>query len=353
MESWFGRGLILWYKKNKRDLPWRHETDAYKIWLSEIILQQTQVVQGMGYYLRFIQKYPQVSQLAAANEDEVLKLWQGLGYYSRARNLHATAKVINSQYKGLFPTNYEDIRALKGIGDYTAAAISSFAYNLPFAVVDGNVYRILSRLFGIDTPIDSGQGKKEFQVLATQLLDKKEPALYNQAIMEFGSQYCKPTKPDCENCIFNAKCFAFKAARVSELPVKAKKTKVSNRFLNYVVLIDKNNKIYLNKRSANDIWKGLYEFYLIESEKEISSLQLLKHSKLKQMAGQKFSLLYTSKSYKHILSHQHLFAKFYVIKTESILDKKQTKTGVDNLTDFAFSRLSEKFINDCDLKEIV
>lgn len=353
MENWFSRWLITWYKTNKRDLPWRSHTDPYKIWLSEIILQQTQVIQGTSYYLKFTQKYPKISQLAAAKEDEVLKLWQGLGYYSRARNLHATAKVVNEQYKGKFPTKYEEIKALKGIGDYTAAAISSFAYNLPHAVVDGNVYRVLSRLFGIETPIDSGAGKKEFQQLATELLDKKDPAQHNQAIMEFGSQYCKPVNPDCQNCIFNAKCFAFKAARVNELPVKAKKTKVSDRFLNYIVLIDKNNNIYLNKRSGNDIWKGLYEFLLIESEKEITTLQLLKHKDFKANAGENFKLIHTSKLYKHILSHQHLYARFYVVRASVSLAKKQTKSTLNNLTHFAFARLSEKFLNDCDLKEIV
>jgi A/G-specific adenine glycosylase len=353
MESWFSQGLLKWYKKNKRELPWRNETDAYKIWLSEIILQQTQVIQGTSYYLKFTQSYPKISQLAAATEDEVLKMWQGLGYYSRARNLHSTAKFIQKEHKGLFPSNYNDIKALKGIGDYTAAAISSFAFNLPHAVVDGNVYRVLSRLFGIETPIDSGLGKKEFQELASELLDKKDPAQYNQAIMEFGSQYCKPNKPNCEACIFNSKCFAFKAERVNELPVKAKKTKISNRFLNYVVLIDKKNNIILNRRSENDIWKGLYEFYLIESDKEITLQQVLKNAKLKNIIGQGYNLLYTSKTYKHILSHQHLYAKFFVIKTNSVFSKTRTTTPLNNLMQFAFSRLTEKFLNDCELKEIV
>ncbi|MBA3682270.1 MAG: A/G-specific adenine glycosylase [Bacteroidetes bacterium] len=353
MENWFSRGLITWYKTNKRDLPWRNHKDPYKIWLSEIILQQTQVIQGTSYYLKFTQKYPKIGQLAAAKEDEVLKLWQGLGYYSRARNLHAAAKVVNDSHKGVFPSKYEDIKALKGVGDYTAAAISSFAYNMPYAVVDGNVYRVLSRLFGIETPIDSGTGKKEFQQLATELLDKKEPGQHNQAIMEFGSQFCKPVNPDCPNCIFNAKCVAFKNKQVNELPVKAKKTKVRDRFLNYVVLIDKKNEIYLNRRVAGDIWQGLYEFLLIESDKEITTPQLLNHKKVKEAAGEKFKLLHTSKLYKHVLSHQHLYARFYVVKTSISLSKTQTKTTLNNLTDFAFARLSEKFLNDCELKEIV
>lgn len=353
MENWFSQGLIKWYKKNKRELPWRNETDAYKIWLSEIILQQTQVIQGTSYYLKFIHKYPSVTLLAAASEDEVLKMWQGLGYYSRARNLHTTAKYIQKELNGVFPANYANIKALKGIGDYTAAAISSFSYNLPHAVVDGNVYRVLSRIFGIETPIDSGLGKKEFQQLATQLLNIKDPAQHNQAIMEFGSQYCKPNNPNCEACIFNFKCFAFKADRVSDFPVKTKKTKIKKRYLNYVVLIDKKNNILLNRRSENDIWKGLYEFYLIESGIEITMQHLLKDSKLIEILGPEFDLLYTSKSYKHILSHQHLYAKFFVFKTNKVFTKKQTTSSLKKLTGFAFSRLTEKFLNDCNLKEIV
>ena len=353
MENWFSQGLIKWYKKNKRDLPWRHETDPYKIWLSEIILQQTQVLQGTSYYLKFISTYPKISQLAKASEDEVLKLWQGLGYYSRARNLHATAIKVSKDYKGIFPASHEKIKELKGIGDYTAAAISSFAYNLPFAVVDGNVYRVLSRLFGVETPIDTGIGKKEFQALATDLLDKKNSALHNQAIMEFGSQYCKPNNPQCQNCIFNAKCFAFKNNLVNKFPVKIKKTKISNRFLNYLVLIDKNKNIFLNKRAENDIWKGLYEFYLIESKEELAVNQLLKEIKPNKIIGQNFDLIHATKSYKHILSHQHLYAKFYIIKTNTLFPKSQTKTKLNNLNDFAFARLTEKFLNDCDLKEIV
>lgn len=353
MEIWFSSGLLKWYKKNKRELPWRNETDAYKIWLSEIILQQTQVIQGTSYYLKFIRTYPKISRLAAASEDQVLKMWQGLGYYSRARNLHTTAKLIEKEYKGIFPSDYSEIRSLKGIGDYTAAAISSFAYNLPYAVVDGNVYRVLSRLFGIETPIDSGQGKKEFQLLATELMDKKDPGQYNQAIMEFGSQYCKPNNPNCEACIFNSKCFAFKAQRVVQFPVKAKKTKISNRYLNYFVLIDKKNSVLINRRSENDIWKGLYEFYLIESDKEVSTQELLNNSKLKKTIGPKPNLLYSSKTYKHILSHQHLYANFYVIKTNGIFEKSVSTASLNKLTELAFSRLIEKFLNDCKLKEIV
>ena len=353
MEIWFSSGLLKWYKKNKRELPWRNETDAYKIWLSEIILQQTQVIQGTSYYLKFTKNYPKIGQLANATEDEVLKMWQGLGYYSRARNLHATAKFIQKEHKGVFPANYNDIKALRGIGDYTAAAISSFAFNLPHAVVDGNVYRVLSRLFGIETPIDSGQGKKEFQLLATDLMDKKDPGQYNQAIMEFGSQYCKPNKPNCEACIFSSKCFAFKAEKVNEFPVKVKKIKIKNRYLNYVVLADKKQNILVNRRSENDIWKGLYEFFLVESDEEIAIQTLLNNSKLKKTIGPKPHLLFSSKTYKHILSHQRLYAKFFVIKTNSVFSKSEKTIPLNKLTELAFSRLIEKFLNDCKLKEIV
>ena len=220
--DFFAKRLIKWYNFNKRELPWRSTSDPYKIWLSEIILQQTQVNQGLSYYLKFVEEFQTVKDLAKAPADKVMKLWQGLGYYSRARNLHEAAKNIVNEHKGEFPKAYEDIRALKGVGDYTAAAIASIAYNLPYAVVDGNVYRVLSRIFGIETPIDSTSGKKEFNELANELLTKKNPADYNQAIMEFGALYCRPKNPDCTNCIFNDKCEAYRLNKINLLPVKSK-----------------------------------------------------------------------------------------------------------------------------------
>lgn len=352
MESWFSPELIKWYRKHRRDLPWRNQKDAYRIWLSEIILQQTQVAQGLSYYLKFTQTYPNVSALAGAAEDDVLKLWQGLGYYSRARNLHAAAKHIQEHFKGVFPSEYADIRDLKGVGDYTAAAIASFANDLPYAVVDGNVYRVLSRLFGIETPIDSPAGKKEFQQLATALLNPKKAADHNQAIMEFGSQYCRPVNPDCANCIFNHKCLAFQTGKVSQLPVKAKKTKVRNRYFNYVLLVDKNNRILLNKRGPNDIWQGLYEFCLLETEKELSPKSLAGTKEFMALCGKNYELLHVSGTYKHILSHQHLYARFYVVKTSRAFTAKQTSSKLSTLNDFAFSRLTEKFLNDCVLKDL-
>lgn len=233
--SEFAEILEAWYARNGRfDLPWRDIHDPYKIWISEIILQQTRVVQGMDYYLRFIEHFPDVFSLAAAPEDEVMKLWQGLGYYSRARNLHAAAKEIAAL--GYFPNTYEGVRALKGIGDYTAAAICSFAFRLPYPVVDGNVYRVLSRIYGIDTPIDSKEGKKRFTVLAEELLDREKPDLYNSAIMDFGATQCTPQQPDCLFCPYAERCVARLECRVMELPVKEKKTEVKERYFVYVYI---------------------------------------------------------------------------------------------------------------------
>jgi A/G-specific adenine glycosylase len=353
MESWFSSGIRKWYKDNKRDLPWRKETDPYKIWLSEVILQQTQVIQGQSYYLKFTQNYPTIQHLAAAKEDKVMKDWQGLGYYSRARNLHAAAKVVATERKGVFPDTFDDIRKLKGVGDYTAAAIASFAYNLPHAVVDGNVYRVLSRVFGIDIPIDSTEGKKRFTELANDLLDRKDAATHNQAIMEFGSQFCKPVNPDCPNCIFRGKCDAFRSNSVSSLPVKAKKTKVSNRYFNYFVVVDKNKNVLISKREGSDIWKGLYEFRLVETDSETDEKKLFSLAEVKRFIKNESAVIHVSKTYKHILSHQHLFARFYVVKINSSFEKGSTKSTLKTLTEYAFPRLIEKFLNDCNLSEIV
>ncbi len=352
MEPWLSRNLIKWYEINKRDLPWRHEKDPYKIWLSEVILQQTQVVQGLSYYLRFTQAFPHVNSLAKASEDQVLKLWQGLGYYSRARNLHETAKVISKDFKGRFPAEYNQIRALKGIGDYTAAAIASFAFNLPFAVVDGNVYRFLSRIFGITTPIDTTTAKKQFQELASSILNKKEPALHNQAIMEFGSQYCRPSNPDCPKCIFNSKCYAFKHEQVNQLPVKSKKLKIKNRYFNYFVIADKNKNIRINKRSGNDIWQGLYEFCLVETPGELPQDKLFADPSVKKLCGGNFDLLHTSPLYNHVLTHQRLHAKFYVIRLKRAFTSATPAVSVNELEKMAFSRLTEKFMGHCILKEL-
>ncbi|MBP7807681.1 MAG: A/G-specific adenine glycosylase [Bacteroidia bacterium] len=345
--DFFGKRLLKWYKINKRDLPWRGINDPYKIWLSEIILQQTQVVQGLAYYLKFVKHYPNVKLLAKAPSDEVMKHWQGLGYYSRARNLHEAAKLVANKHKGVFPKTYDEIKELKGVGDYTAAAIASLAFDLPHAVVDGNVYRVLSRVFGVDLPIDSGEGKKYFQKLADELLNKKEAANYNQAIMEFGALYCRPVNPDCASCIFNDKCLAFQKQMVSELPFKSKKTKVRDRYFNYIIFRFKND-IYISKRIKKDIWQDLYEFYLIESDKKQKTDAILKSKQLSEITSAKNMILKSvSHEYKHVLSHQNLHTIFYSIELKSPLKTKLLKkVNISSINKYAFPRLIEKYLKD-------
>ncbi|MFO0356532.1 MAG: A/G-specific adenine glycosylase [Sphingobacteriaceae bacterium] len=349
MDTFFGNTLIKWYKIHKRDLPWRETKDPYKIWLSEIILQQTQVAQGLAYYYKFIDAYPTVKDLAAASQDDVLKNWQGLGYYSRARNLHETAKKIVHDHKGKFPNTYSNIISLKGIGAYTAAAIASFSYDLPHAVVDGNVYRVLSRVFGIETPINSTNGKVQFQQLADELLIKKQAAIYNQAIMEFGSQQCKPVNPNCEECVLQTKCFAFANDQLNKLPVKLNKTKIKNRYFNYFYIEDKNKTVFINQRKGKDIWEGLFELYLVESLKEADLKQLLQNKDLKKIIGNAYAIAPETKQFKHILSHQHLHTTFYKIKLKTTLPKNTGKIPTSKLHELAWPRLIDKFLNICEL----
>ncbi len=315
----FSKILTLWYSKNKRDLPWRNTRDPYKIWLSEIILQQTQVKQGLPYYESFLKAFPSVVTLANAKEEDVLKLWQGLGYYSRARNLHDTAKIIHKELNNEFPNSYSGLIKLKGIGDYTASAIASFCYNAPCAVVDGNVYRVLSRIFGIDTPINSSKGIKLFKILAEDKLNKVDSAIHNQAIMEFGALQCKPKNPLCETCPFNDHCMAFRKNLINTLPVKTSKTKVSKRYFNFLVFIDNQKNTVLEKRTQKGIWQNLYQFPLVEAThnvniNEISELKITAYIK-----NNPFELkLYNSQAIVHKLSHQHLNVKFWIIETTKI-----------------------------------
>lgn len=334
--------LILWYKKNKRDLPWRDTTDPYRIWLSEIILQQTQVAQGLSYYNKFVEIFPTVTHLAKAPEDKVMRLWQGLGYYSRARNLHAAAKTIQTSYKGKFPETYSSIKELKGIGDYTAAAISSFAFQLPHAVVDGNVYRVLARLFDIATPINSSQGKKEFQILADELVNKKKPGLHNSAMMEFGALWCKPQNPKCEDCPVQEYCLAFQNNSVNQRPVKGKKIKIKERFLHYF-LFNYKDSVYIQKRIAKDIWQNLYEFYLIETDEATDPKHLLKHKTIKNL-GFKFKVNSISVAKKHILSHQHLYATFYDLEIDMPLKNNLVKIKRDKLSTVGLPQLIIKYL---------
>lgn len=309
-----------WYSINKRCLPWRQTKTPYFIWLSEIILQQTKVSQGLPYYEAFVANYPNIFELAKAKESDVLKLWQGLGYYSRARNLLATAKYIVSELNGIFPNNFKDLIKLKGVGDYTASAIASICFGETTAVVDGNVYRVLSRFYGINTPINSSKGIKEFKELSQQLIDKKHPSDYNQAIMEFGAVQCKPKNPNCNICPLLQNCFAFHKNRIEELPVTLKKTKVKQKYFNFLVFITEDNTTILEKRLGKGIWQNLYQFPLIETKKSIAFdafEKLLENHDL--VTGAPFNLsLYNKDEIIHKLSHQHLYSKFWIVNVENL-----------------------------------
>jgi len=345
----FSDNLISWYKQNKRDLPWRNTTNPYKIWLSEIILQQTKVNQGLSYYYKFIEHFPTINDLANSSEQKVLKLWQGLGYYSRARNLHATAKVIAKEYKGIFPSDYNSILSLKGIGDYTAAAIASFSYNLPYPVVDGNVFRVLSRIYGIDTPIDTPKGKKTFYLLANELINIKKAAIHNQAIMEFGALICTPKNPNCENCVFNNSCIAFANKQINLLPIKSKKIKQTNRFFNYLIIKTNTSETFITERKNKDIWKGLYDFPLIETSKKVSSFnELSKQTIFQQLLPESATLILNkvSPETKHILSHQKIYATFWHITTNKTkhLEADFTKVNSSSINNYPLPKLIENYV---------
>lgn len=305
--------LINWYRTHKRDLPWRNTTNAYLIWLSEIILQQTRVDQGMPYYYRFSSSYPDIKSFSEASEDEILRLWQGLGYYSRGRNMLKTAKKIMQDYNGVFPTSFKELITLTGIGEYTAAAISSFSANEPKAVVDGNVYRLLSRYYGIFTPINSNLGKKQFQEIANEALDKENAAENNQAIIEFGALQCKPKNPNCNICPLQDSCVAFNNKCVHELPIKLKKIKVKDRFFNYFLII-KENKILIKRRNNSDIWAGLHDLPLIETQNQQDLIKLFHHEEFKKWFPNEIEIGHVTSPIKHILTHQRIYATFIEIK---------------------------------------
>lgn len=310
----FSKQLTYWYLQNKRNLPWRATTNPYAIWLSEIILQQTRVDQGMSYYFKFIENFPTVFDLAAASEEQVLKLWQGLGYYSRARNLHFSAKYIVNELNGRFPATYKELLKLKGIGDYTASAIASICFNEPTAVVDGNVYRVLARYFGIGTAINSSAGIKIFKQLAQELIDEKNPGTHNQALMEFGALMCKPNNPNCGICPLNSSCFALSKHKVKDLPVKEKKAKIKIRHFNYLVIQSSDQKTKMVKRETG-IWKNLYEFPLIETSDIIDENQLVEHKIFKELFCDSTTTvaLFNEEVLVHKLTHQHIHTKFWVV----------------------------------------
>lgn len=325
-----------WYRQNKRALPWRSTKDPYSIWLSEIILQQTRVDQGTAYYYKFIENYPTVMDLAKAEEQEVLNLWQGLGYYSRARNLHAAAKHIATDLNGQFPNNFKEVLKLKGVGEYTAAAIASFSFKEPVAVVDGNVYRVLSRVFNIDTPIDSTEGKKQFAQLAQELISTSNPDTHNQAIMEFGALHCTPANPKCESCPLIAMCLSYEKDTIQSRPVKSKKTKVRDRYFHYLLFEDKEH-FYISQRTEKDIWQNMFEFPLIETDTKLELKDFSPYTDSKATT--------ISSEITHILSHQKIHTLFYhfpasvIIQQESLL-----KVSKQDFTDYPIPRVIDRYL---------
>jgi A/G-specific adenine glycosylase len=342
-------GLLLKWnlEQNTRQMPWKGEKDPYKIWLSEIILQQTRVEQGLSYYNNFVRTFPNIHQLAKTPDEKIFKLWEGLGYYTRCRNLIATARYISKDLKGKFPESHENIKALKGIGPYTAAAISSFAFNLPHAVVDGNVFRVLSRVFGIDLPVDSTEGKKTFTALAEELLDKKQPGIYNQAIMDFGAVICKPAAPLCTTCVFKKHCHAFIHNRVQELPVKEKKILIRTRWFYYLVL-EHRNEIAIRQRMGKDIWQQLFEFPMIETEKESAQKIVLTLAEKKQwLQKDKYEITSLSPLVRQQLSHQLIAGRFIKVKLKQRPkpDHEWRWVKKDQLKQFAFPQFMNQYLS--------
>jgi A/G-specific adenine glycosylase len=349
----FTKAILDWYGNNSRDLPWRKTKDPYQIWISEVILQQTRIAQGLEYYYRFIERFPSIGELAKADEVAVLKTWQGLGYYSRARNLHAAAKEIIENYNGIFPDSYEKLLKLKGIGEYTAAAIASIAYNHPCPVVDGNVLRFFSRYFGIHIPIDTNAGKKKIHEKMLLLIDKKHPGMFNQAIMEFGALQCKPGKPDCGICTFKNRCLAFLEGYVERLPVKSKPKKQKIRYFNYLVILWEKEQggkfLFLRKREKKDVWKNLYDFPMIETFEEISEEKLFSSSDWRNINGEgQFRVTNQTHQYKHILTHQVIFARFYIIQLVYKLnhDLPYLLVPLEEIKNYPVPRLIEEFLNE-------
>ena len=318
----FAPKILNWYREHQRDLPWRQTRDPYRVWLSEIILQQTRVAQGMPYYLSFVETFPTVYDLAEAPEEQVLKLWQGLGYYSRARNLHTTAKMVVSEFDGKFPHTYEELKTLKGVGDYTASAIASFCFDVPEPVVDGNVYRVLSRYFGVDLPINSTEGITYFKELAREVMDAENIRDYNQGIMEFGAIQCAPKKPYCLLCPLQESCVALKENKVDILPIKLNKTKVRNRYFNYLVWLDGNGNTVLEQRKGKGIWQNLYQFPLLETDGPLEDGEIEEKMKVNHTPLEIETLsLYNNEPIIHKLSHQHLHTQFWILKTSHILEE--------------------------------
>lgn len=365
--SCLSQNILIWYKSHRRNLPWRDTRDPYRIWISEIILQQTRVVQGYDYFLRFMERFPTVQALADAPEDEVMRLWQGLGYYSRARNLHAAAKsivskavadhsaiknknvdthVVTTGDDNIFPRSYSEVRALKGVGDYTAAAICSFAYDMPYAVVDGNVYRVLARYFGITEPIDTTRGKKLFAALAQDQLDPSCPSDYNQAIMDFGALVCTPQSPQCSVCPLAETCEALRSGKVDVLPKKEKKLSVKTRYFHYIY-IQAGDYTFIRKRTGRDIWQNLYELPLVESDYQLSAEEVMKAIQPQLAEGERPQLTLLREGVRHVLTHRIIMTDFYLLSlpagTRAFASFQRVRK--EQLADYAFPRLITLFLD--------
>jgi A/G-specific adenine glycosylase len=346
-KKFFSDKLLKWNNtENTRTMPWKGEKDPYKIWISEIILQQTRVQHGLGYYNRFIKAFPNVHSLAFSPQDKVFKLWEGLGYYSRCKNIIASAKYISEELKGEFPKEFNKILLLKGVGSYTASAIASFAYDLPYAVIDGNVFRVLSRFFGIKVPIDSIEGKRHYSTLANELLDKKTPGIYNQAIMDFGAVICKPQIPLCEICPLRINCVAYIKGMVSVLPIKEKSIIRRKRWM-YFLVIENNKKNYVRKRTQKDIWQNLYEFVLIETPAPLTISTLQKQEFFKNIFGSaKFKITKISKPYTQQLTHQTITGQFIEIDSSPLILKDYRLVTQKTLTTLPFPKFPAQYLKD-------
>jgi A/G-specific adenine glycosylase len=350
--SGFKKQIIEWYEENRRILPWRETQDPYKIWISEIILQQTRVNQGLAYYLHFLEIFPDIHTLAGASEEEVLKVWQGLGYYSRARNMHQAAKRIVSEQNGVFPATYEELIELKGIGEYTASAVASIAFGLTHAVIDGNVLRFISRLRGIHEPVNTIKGKEIIKQIMQSEIDETMPGTFNQAVMEFGALVCKPRKPACNVCMFQTICVARNTGNVDQIPVKEKKPGPKPRYFHYIIIILKEDKqvfTFLKKRSDNDIWRNLYEFPVVEGDRLLKWDEIrMKKEFLSIFEEKKPDFTGLVKDIKHVLSHRILHARCFVVHTEQINDRF-IKVSLENIRDYPVSRLMEKILDELNI----
>lgn len=343
-----GEIFIRWYREHGRDLPWRKTTDPYLIWVSEVILQQTRVVQGLDYYYRFTERFPDIQALAAAEEDEVLRYWQGLGYYSRARNMHQAARDMMNRFQGAFPRTHSEVLSLKGVGEYTAAAVCSFAYNQPYATVDGNVFRVLSRLFGIDKPIDTLSGKRFFTELATELMPRQAPGEFNQAVMEFGALQCTPQSPECARCPLSDRCVAREEGRVNELPVKQGKVKPLPRYFNYLQVVS-SGRMLLAKRTQRDIWQNLYEFPLIETDIPIDFQQLQEQPLFCALTAGLPEVVVTRPvaDLKHVLTHRIIYASFFRVEVPFFspeMERLYRVISCGALDDYAVPRLIQRYL---------